>query len=123
MCFVVKRGPKVGRYCLRRRYPEAWSKMTTMMTMMTMTTTITNGGDDMPTSALNEAFYRAAVNDNTILMNKLLNRGADVNHVDKTTGYTTLLAAAKSKRARAAQFLLEKGADPAAHDSSGYVHV
>lgn len=96
--------------------------MTAMMTMMTMTTTTTtNGGDDMPTSAINEAFYRAAMNDNTILMNKLLNRGADVNYVDKTTGYTALLAATKSKLVRAAQFLLEKGADPAAHDSSGYV--
>lgn len=95
-----------------------------MMTMMTMTTTTTtNGGDDMPTSAINEAFYRAAMNDNTILMNKLLNRGADVNYVDKTTGYTALLAATKSKLVRAAQFLLEKGADPAAHDSSGYVKV
>lgn len=98
--------------------------MTTMMRMMTMTTTATTtGGDDTPTGALNEAFYRAVEHDNTILMNKLLNRGADVDHVDQATGYTALLAAAKGNRVRAAQFLLEKGADPAAHDSSGYVSV
>lgn len=120
----MKSGSKVGRYGLHRHYPELLSKMTNMMTMMTMTTTTTpNSGDDIPTNAIHEAFYRAAMNENTILMNKLLNRGADVNHVDKTTGYTALLAAVRSKLVRAVQFLLEKGADPAAHDSSGYVHI
>lgn len=74
---------------------------------------------DMPTSVADRAFYRAATQDNTILMNKLLNRGAHIEYEDEATGFTALLMAVKSKRMRTTQFLLEKGADPTKHDSSG----
>lgn len=71
---------------------------------------------EMPNSVVNRAFYKAAAQDNTILMNKLLNRGAHIEYKDVSTGFTALLLATRSKHVRAAQFLLEKGADPAAHD-------
>lgn len=74
---------------------------------------------EMPISVLNKAFFKAATQDNTILMNKLLNRGAHIEHVDKPTGYTALLVAMKTKHVKASQFLLEKGADPAVRDQFG----
>lgn len=72
--------------------------------------------NDMPKSVANKAFYLAATQNNTILMNKLLNRGADIDYEDPTTGSTALLAAMKCKYVKATQFLLEKGADPRVRD-------
>lgn len=74
---------------------------------------------DMPNSVLNKALFKAATQDNTILMNKLLNRGAHIEHVDEPTGYTALLVTMKIKHLRASQFLLEKGADPTVQDQFG----
>jgi ankyrin repeat protein len=73
----------------------------------------------MPNSVLNRALFKAATQDNTILMNKLINRGANIEHVDEATGYTALLVAMKIKHLRASQFLLEKGADPYVQDQFG----
>jgi len=73
----------------------------------------------MPKIVMNKAFYKAAARDNIILMNRLLNRGADINYKDASTGFTALLLVAKSKNVRATQFLLEKGADPMVHDLCG----
>lgn len=70
----------------------------------------------MPKDVVNKAFYKATMKNNTILMNKLLNRGAEIEHEDESTGFTALLMAVKGKHVRAAQFLLEKGASPVAHD-------
>uniref|UniRef100_A0A2S2PZN6 Ankyrin-3 n=1 Tax=Sipha flava TaxID=143950 RepID=A0A2S2PZN6_9HEMI len=75
---------------------------------------------DMPNSVLNRALFKAATQDNTILMNKLINRGANIEHVDEATGYTALLVAMKIKHLRASQFLLEKGADPYVQDQFGW---
>lgn len=74
---------------------------------------------DMPNSVLNKALFKAATQDNTILMNKLLNRGAHIEHVDESTGFTSLLVAMKTKHVRASQFLLEKGANPTVRDHFG----
>lgn len=74
----------------------------------------------MPKGAANKAFYKATAQDNRILMNKLLNRGADIEYKDEETGLTALLVAAKSKHTRSVQFLLEKGANPVVHDSLRY---
>lgn len=70
----------------------------------------------MPKNVVNKAFHKATMKNNTILMNKLLNRGAEIEHKDESTGFTALLTAMKRKHVRAAQFLMEKGASPAAHD-------
>ncbi|XP_025192537.1 ankyrin-1-like [Melanaphis sacchari] len=75
---------------------------------------------DIPKSVVNKAFYKAAMRDNTILMNKLLNRGADIEYKDASTGLTALLLATKRKHVRVVQFLLEKGADLAVHDLYGW---
>ncbi|XP_060872400.1 ankyrin-3-like [Metopolophium dirhodum] len=74
----------------------------------------------MPKSVVNKAFYKAAARDNIILMNRLLNRGADIDYKDASTGFTALLLVAKSKNVRATQFLLEKGANPMVHDLYGW---
>jgi len=73
----------------------------------------------MPKSVVNKAFYKAAARDNIILMNKLLNRGADIDYKDTSTGFTALLLVAKSKNVRGTQFLLERGANPMVHDVYG----
>lgn len=72
---------------------------------------------NVPKDDINKAFYKAATQDNTMLMNKLLNRGADIEYEDQETGFTALLTATKSKYVRATQFLLEKGANPTVYDS------
>lgn len=74
----------------------------------------------MPRTVVNKAFYKAAMLDNTILMNKLLNRGADIEYKDVATGFTALLVAMKYKHVRTAQFLLEKGANPMVYDPLRY---
>lgn len=74
---------------------------------------------NMPKSVVNKAFYKAAARDNIILMNKLLNRGADIDYKDASTGFTALLLVTMSKNVRATQFLLEKGADLMVHDIHG----
>ncbi|XP_050548796.1 ankyrin-1-like [Daktulosphaira vitifoliae] len=71
---------------------------------------------EIPKGVLNKAFFKAASQDNTVLMNKLLNRGAEIEYRDEVTGFTALLMAMKSKHVRATQLLLEKGADPMVHD-------
>ncbi|VVC26362.1 Ankyrin repeat-containing domain,Ankyrin repeat [Cinara cedri] len=71
---------------------------------------------EMPKSVVNRAFYKATARENTILMNKLLNRGAVIDQQNAATGFTALLAAMKCKHLRSIQFLLEKGADPSAFD-------
>lgn len=56
---------------------------------------------------------------NTILMNKLLNRGADIEYEEEIgTQYTALLMSTKIRKVRSTQFLLEKGANPAVYDPS-----
>lgn len=71
---------------------------------------------DLPKCVLNKAFYKATARNNTLLMNKLLNRGADIEYEDEVTKFTALLAAMKCKHVRATQFLLDKGANPLVHD-------
>lgn len=71
---------------------------------------------DLPKYVLNKALYKATARNNTLLMNKLLNRGADIEYEDEMTGFTALLVAMKSKHAKATQFLLDKGANPLVHD-------
>ncbi|XP_050440490.1 ankyrin-3-like [Adelges cooleyi] len=71
---------------------------------------------EVPQNALNRAFYKAVSQDNTVLMNKLLNRGAELEYRDEVTGFTALLMAIKSKHVRSTQLLLEKGANPMVHD-------
>lgn len=73
----------------------------------------------MPANVASRTLYKITTQEKTILMNKLLNRGADIEYQNEATGFTALLLAMKRKCHRATQFLLEKGASPAAHDSSG----
>jgi len=71
----------------------------------------------VPVNVMNKAFYNAVLQENTILMNKLLNRGADIEFKEETTGgLTVLLVAMKLNMLRATQFLLEKGANPMIYD-------
>lgn len=68
----------------------------------------------------NNVFYIAATQGNTILMNKLLNRGADIEYKDEEMGFTALLVAMRSQHVGAVQFLLEKGANPMVYDKLRY---
>lgn len=75
---------------------------------------------NMQKSVVNKAFYKAGRRDNVILMNKLLNRGANIDYKDASTGFTALLLVTKKRNLRAIQFLLEKGADPMVQDLNGW---
>jgi len=73
--------------------------------------------NDESVNMINNAFYNAVLQQNTILMNKLLNRGADIEFKGQITGgHTVLLVAIKLNMFRAIQFLLEKGANPMIYD-------
>jgi len=70
----------------------------------------------IPDNVLNKAFHQAVAQGNTIMMNKLLNRGADINYKEEMTGFTALLEAIMQNNMRVCQFLLEKGANPAVYN-------
>lgn len=73
----------------------------------------------MPKNVANKGFFCAMLINSKVLMNKLLNRKADIDYKDKKSGCTALLYAMKFlKNIKIIQFLLEKGANPAVYDKA-----
>lgn len=79
-------------------------------------------------SHLPQAFYRseysmllfsAVMADNISALRTLLDRGADINIVAEKNGYTPLQQAIKSRKHRAARYLITRGADLYAEDKQG----
>src|SRR5581483_10574059 len=65
------------------------------------------------------ALHDAALGGNVEVINLLLDRGADVDAVDRESGATPLMEAASLARAAAVGTLLERGANPRLRDHAG----
>ncbi|MDY0120677.1 MAG: ankyrin repeat domain-containing protein [Sulfurimonas sp.] len=65
-------------------------------------------------------FDMAITYGNTQMVSFLLERGVDVNHTNRKSGFTPLMAAACYGRVDVAKILLENGADKTAQDIKGF---
>ncbi len=68
-------------------------------------------------------FDMAITYDNHFMVEYLLEQGIDVNHTDRKSGFTALMAAACYGRIKILKLLLQKGANQYVKDSKGFTAI